>query len=83
MNGIFKLGWVNVKSALVYGLLSAILAIGMYMLSVGSVFSLDFHELINAGVFGFLGVIISLVKNLLTTNSGNFLGAVEVIPNKQ
>ena len=83
MNGIFKLDWVNVKSALVYGLLSAILAIGMYMLSVGSVFSLDFHELINAGVFGFLGVIISLVKNLLTTNSGNLLGAVEVIPNKQ
>ncbi len=80
MNGILKLDWTNVKSALVYGVLSAFLAIALYINEVHSVFLIDWKALVNAGVFGGLTAVISLIKNLLTTNSGNFLGIINVIP---
>ena len=79
MNGILTLSWTNCKSALVYGLLSAILAMSLYAISIGDVFKLDLHALINSGVFGLLAVLVSLIKNLLTTNQGNFLGTTKVV----
>lgn len=83
MNGIFKLDWTNIKSALIYGLLAVMLAIGLYLTEVGNIFLIDWRALANAAVFGGLSVVISLIKNLLTTNSGNFLGVVSVIPDKE
>ena len=80
MNGIGKLSWVNIKSALVYGVLWAMLAMGIYTVQVGDIFALNFKDLVNAGAFGFLGIVVSLLKNILTTDSGNFAGAVKVIP---
>ena len=76
-NGIFKLNWVNVKSALIYGLIFGLVAVVGYMLKVGTVFALDWHILVDSFVFGFLG---SVIKNLLTTSEGNFVGLVKVIP---
>lgn len=76
-NGIGKLDWVNIKSAVVYGLVLGIVAVVVYIFKAGSVFALDWRLLVDAFVYGFLG---SIVKNLLTTNSGNFLGVTKVIP---
>lgn len=76
-NGIGLLSWVNVKSALVYGLVAGVLATVAYMLSVGDVFVLDWKLVLNNFVFGFLT---SVVKNMATTNEGNFLGVTKVIP---
>lgn len=70
-NGILKLSLENVKSAIVYGLL----AVALFVISKGSVFGLDWHALVDVGV---LGLLTSLVKNLLTTNEGNFVGLVGV-----
>lgn len=78
MNGIGKLSWVNIKSGLIYGVLWAILAMGIYTVEVGDVFALNIKNLINAGAFGFLGIVVSLLKNILTTNDGKFAGAVKV-----
>lgn len=72
-NGILKLTWVNINSALVYGLV----AMAVYIVGVGDLFILNWHMLINTFV---LGVLSSLIKNLLTTNQGNFAGMVKVIP---
>lgn len=80
---MFKINWVNVKSALVYGILWAILVVLIEMAKVGNVFALDWKELVNAGVFGFIAVFISLLKNLLTTDSGSFLGITKVIPDNK
>lgn len=79
-SGFLQLDWANVKSAIVYGILTALLSMALYAVSVGDVFALNSHALTNAGVFGGLSVLISLFKNLLTDNGGNFLGAVKVIP---
>lgn len=79
-NGIGLISWINVKSALVYGLLSALLAIGIYTMGVGDVFKIDWQVLLNAGIYGFLTVIVSLLKNLLSDSSGKFLGLIQVIP---
>ncbi len=79
-NGLFKLNIANLQSAIIYGLLTAILAMSLYVISVGDIFALDFKALANAGAFGLLNVIVSLVKNLLTNDEGNFLGVVKVAP---
>lgn len=78
---MLKISWVNVQSALVYGVLTALLMMALYAISIGNMFALDMKDLANAGAFGFITVIVSLLKNLLTSDAGNFLGAVKVIPN--
>ncbi|MEK6886680.1 MAG: hypothetical protein AABW88_02500 [Nanoarchaeota archaeon] len=76
-SGIGKLNWDNIKSALVFGVLSALLAIGTYVVGVGDIFSLDGKVLANVGAFGGLNVILSLVKRLLTNNDSEFLGIIK------
>ena len=76
-NGLGKLDWINIKSAIIYGLIIGVGAMFAVAIGVGDLWKLDWHVLVNAGVFALLG---SLVKNLLTTNSGNFAGIVKVIP---
>lgn len=66
------ISWVNVKSALVYGLLAMVLAI----IAHKSIFGLDWYALIDVAV---MGILTSFVKNFLTTNDGNFVGVVKVI----
>jgi hypothetical protein len=76
-NGLLKLSWGNVRSALVYGVVAGVVAVVMYMISVGDVFALSWHALVNGFVFG---LITSLVKNLGTTNDNNFIGVVSTAP---
>ncbi len=71
-NGIGIISWINVKSALVYGLLAMVIAI----IAHKSIFGLDWYMLIDVAV---MGVLTSFVKNFLTTNDGNFVGVVKVI----
>lgn len=64
----------SLKSALVTSLLSAALGIAGYIVSVADVFKLNFHALINVGVFALLTPLISLLKSLLTQTDGTALG---------
>lgn len=89
MNGLFTLTWSNVKSAVTYGVLTLAvtfaLSIAQSVLHAGSIFGLDWKQIVDSAVIGTIPaliVIISLAKNLLTNSKGNFLGAVEVIPDK-
>lgn len=79
-NGIFKLDWANIKSALVYGLLWALLAMAIDIEKAGSIFNIDWKMIVDGGAIAFIAAVVSLLKNLLTTNQGNFLGVVKVIP---
>lgn len=79
-NGILKLNWENVKSALVYGLMWGILAIIIQIKEIGSIFNLDWYMLANVFVMALIGFVIPIIKNLFTTKSGNFLGVIKVIP---
>ena len=82
MQGIFKLDWANCKSALVYGILWGILVMAIYAYQVGDLWKLDFHNLVNTGIFAFLGTVVSLLKNLLTNNKGQFIGKFDVVSDK-
>ena len=68
----------NLKSALVYAFLLGSLAMFIYVQDLGSIFLIDWKVLVNTGAMALIGAIISLIKNLLTTNEGKFLGAVKV-----
>lgn len=72
MNGIGKLSWVNVKSALVYGIVAVMLAI----IANKTILGLDWIVLLDVGI---MAVLTSFVKNLLTTNEGNFAGITKVV----
>jgi len=89
MNGLFTLTWSNVKSAVIYGLLTLGVTFGLSIaqgvLNAGSIFGLDWKAIVDSAVIATLPVLIatiSLAKNLLTTSKGNFLGSVGVIPDK-
>jgi len=69
-NGILKLDVNNVKSAVVYG----VVAIALVIISQGTIFGLDWKQLADVGV---VAVLTSLVKNLFTTNDGNFAGIIK------
>ncbi len=79
-NGLFTLSWVNVKSAIVYGLLWALLVVLVEVQQAGTIFGLDWKTIADAGVLGFIAVIVTLLKNFFTTKEGNFLGLVKVVP---
>lgn len=78
-NEIFTLNITQVKSAIVSGVLTAILGAAGYIIGVGDVFAIDVHALTNVTALAFLTTVVSLVKSLLTTSQGNFIGAVKVI----
>ena len=72
MNGIGAISWVNVKSAIVYGLVAVIL----FIIAKGSIFGLDWRVITDVGI---MAILTSFVKNFLTTNEGNFAGVVKVV----
>lgn len=89
MNGLFTLTWSNVKSAIVYGALTLgvtfALSVAQSVLNAGSIFGLNWKAIVDSAVIATIPVliiVISLAKNLLTSSKGNFLGAIEVIPDK-
>lgn len=63
-----------VKSALVSLLLMAIITVGGYIISLGNIFAIDWKVLANLAVISFLTGLVSIVKNLLTTEQGTALG---------
>jgi hypothetical protein len=90
MKGLLSLNWTNIKSALVYGVLMVAVTFSLVALALvighGSIFGVDWRNVVDKGAIAALGVIVtmvSLLKNFLTDNEGKFLGMVEVIPDKK
>ncbi len=90
MNGYLTLNWPNIKSAIVYGLLMALLtfavSVGQSILDAETLLHVDWLDVFDRGAVSVTGVmvtIVSIVKNLLTNSQGKFLGVVEVVPDKK
>lgn len=72
MSSFFKLEWKDVLGAIVSSVLVAVIG---YVMMVGDVFALDIRTVVNTAVMAGLG---SLLKALLTTSEGKFVGAIPV-----
>jgi hypothetical protein len=88
--GLFKIDAANVKSAVVYGIMTLVaiflLSIFQNILDVGSIFGLDWKTIVDSAVVATIPSLIigvSLMKNFLTNKKGEFLGVTEVIPDKK
>ena len=68
----------KIVSALISGLLMAILVVLIEIVNAKTIYSLDWKTIISDGVIALLTAIVSLIKSLLTTSNGNFIGAVKV-----
>jgi hypothetical protein len=77
-NNIFTINWTNIKSALVSTILTAVLSMAVYVVSLNDIFVIDYHTLANIGAISVLTGLISLIKSFLTTDSGRFLGATKI-----
>lgn len=77
-NNIFSINWTNIKSAFISIVLTAVLAIAVYIVGVGDIFTLDAHKMANIGALSVLTGLISLIKSFLTTDNGRFLGLTKV-----
>lgn len=75
---MFHITWKNIKSAIVSGLIVGVLGVAGQIISVGDVFKLDWHALVNVGVISALTACVSALKSLLTTDKGNFAGIVKI-----
>lgn len=89
-NGLFKLTWENIKSAIVYGLLTLaatfVLSVAQKVMDAGTFFGLNWLAIIDSSAVSTLPLIItavSIIKNLLTTSDGKFLNTTDVIPDKK
>lgn len=78
-NGLFTLTWTNVRSALVYVVLTGLLELGFYVKEVGGILNVDWRTATNMLSVALVVGLISLVKNLLTTDDGRFLGVTKVV----
>lgn len=65
----------QVKSALVSGVIAAVLAVGLLVVTNGDIFNLDYRVIANTAV---ITLIASVIKVLGTTRKGNFAGSVRV-----
>jgi hypothetical protein len=80
MSAFLKLTDENWKSAVVYGLLWGLLAVLLEVQSAGSIYKVDWKMAADSGIVASIAFAISVIKNLLTTKAGKFLGMVKVIP---
>ena len=72
------LNWNNIKGAFISALLTAKLAVLIYVTSLKDIFEFDPHQAVNIGAMSLMTGIVSLLKSLLTSDSGKFLGMTKV-----
>ncbi|MGI9118429.1 MAG: hypothetical protein ACR2IQ_02680 [Minisyncoccia bacterium] len=67
----------QIKSAIISALLVAIIATLGYITTVGSIWKIDWRVIIDVGVMSLTTGLASILKNLLTTGNGKFLGIIK------
>ena len=70
----FTLNWLDIKNALVYGVLTAIVVVIIEILNARTIFGLDWKMIANDGVIALLGVFVSALKSFLTNSNGVIAG---------
>ena len=78
MQKLFSINLVEVQSAIIYGLMTALGAVLAYIVGIGDIFKIDPRSVINIATISFSITIISLIKNFLTDSEGKFVGLIKV-----
>ncbi len=64
----------SLKSAFVSAVLVALIVVFSDIIAVGNIFELNWRDLANAGIMSLFTGLVSILKSLLTDNSGKVLG---------
>lgn len=79
MNSKFlTINFVNIKGALVSGVLMALFMMLIAIKATGSIYNLDYKALVDVGAMALTTSFISLLKSFFTDETGTFAGAVKV-----
>ncbi len=68
----------EVKNALVWVVLTAIVVVLAYVISVGDIFKLDWRVMINLGVLSLCNGVISLIKSFMTNYEKGTIAGIKV-----
>lgn len=79
---LFNFNFIDLQRALSLGLCLAIVIVISYIIKAGTIWGLNWMDILSSGIIGFLGVLGSFLRTLLTTQDGNFIGLVQVMPQK-
>lgn len=63
-----------IKSALISGLITGVLATAGYVIGLGDVFQIQIKPMINVFALSALTTIVSLIKSSMTTGTGKVMG---------
>lgn len=74
MSKLFTVNWLEVKSAIVSGVIMALVVVITEVLVAGNIWVLDLKALLNTGIIAFLTIFVSFLKSLLTTSNGTIAG---------
>jgi len=74
----FTINWTDIKQALSLVVVTIVIQACAYIISVGSIFSISWHALVDASTIPALVLIVSLLSSFLTTSQGNFVGLLKV-----
>jgi cytochrome c oxidase subunit IV len=77
-SSFFSLNWTDVKQALSLVIVTLVIQICGYIISVGDIFAISLHALANAAIIPCLVLIVSLLQTGFTTSDGRFLGTFTV-----
>lgn len=75
---MFNITWKDVRGALISGIIMGVIAVAGYIVSVGDLWKIDKHTLVNTFSISGLTAIVSIVKSFLTDSKGRFLGAIAI-----
>jgi len=74
---LFNITKEDIKGALVSAGFMVIIAILVYVQKLGSIWLIDWKDLVDVAFMAGIVYFISVSKNFLTTKDGNFLGLIQ------
>ena len=78
MSGFFTWSKKDVYSALTSLVITVLIAVGVYITNVGSIWKIDWKTLVDIGIMAGIVAVVSILKSLLTTKEGKFAGLVKI-----
>lgn len=78
MSNFFVWSMKDVYSALMSVLITVLIAVGVYVTNVGSIWKIEWKALVDIGVMAGIVAVVSMLKSLLTTKDGKFAGVVKI-----
>lgn len=78
MSKLFLINKKDIVSAVVSGLIMALLTILLAIKEAGSVMNLNWINILDMGIMAFITFVVSWIKSMFTDEAGKFVGKIQI-----